>query len=83
MALLPRAYAASLLKRGDAGQTLFLPDGEQGRSYVVPDAETEQGIHRQLQRIRFAQLGAWALLPVIAFAALAFYLFARIWPLAC
>jgi hypothetical protein len=71
MALLPRAHATSLLRRDDAGRTLFFPAGQRESRYVVPDIETEQRIRRQLQRIRVAQLVAWALLPVVVFAALA------------
>ena len=65
MPLLPDAHAASLLRYDDAARTVFFPVGEEKSCYVVPDVETEQRIRRQLKRIRFAQLAAWALLPVI------------------
>ena len=66
MLLLPSAYAASLLRRDDAGRTIFLPDGDED-GYVVPDAATEQHILRRLKRIRLAQLAAWLLAPVALF----------------
>jgi hypothetical protein len=58
MPFLPSAHAASLLRRDDAGRTIFLPDGDDD-GYVVPDAATGHHILRQLRRIRLAQLAAW------------------------
>lgn len=69
--LLPKAHATSLLRRDETGRTLFFPDGNASGSYVVPDTETEQRIFRQLGRIRFAELAAWAFLPVAVLTALA------------
>jgi hypothetical protein len=60
----PNAYAAALLGRDDAGQTVFFPEGKRERGYIVPDVESELRISRQLKKIRLAQLAAWALLPV-------------------
>lgn len=69
MAVLPTAYAASLL-RHDAGRSVFFPDPGDKSYYVIPDIETEQRIFHQLERIRAAQLAAWVLLPVIFIAVL-------------
>ncbi len=63
MPLLPKAHAASLLKRDDAGRMLFFPVSDEKTSYVIPDAEAEKRIFGQLKRIRFAQLAAWTSLP--------------------
>jgi hypothetical protein len=61
MPLLPRAHAASMLKRDTLGRTVFLP-GAHERAYIVPDLETEKRILLKLQRIRFVELAAWAFL---------------------
>src|SRR5215510_14048362 len=60
MPLLPCAHAAALLRRDTSGRAVFLP-GAGGRSYIVPDLETERGLLLKLQRIRFAELAAWLL----------------------
>jgi len=68
MPILPTARAASLLRREDAGRTQFRPAGGRTRGYVVPDAETERRIVRQVRRIRLAQLAAWvtfAAIPIV------------------
>jgi hypothetical protein len=69
MQLLPSAHAASLLRRDDAGRTIFLPDGDDD-GYVVPDAATAQHILRRLRRIRLAQLAAWLVVPAALFGLL-------------
>jgi hypothetical protein len=69
MPLLPRAHAASLLKRDTSGRTVFLP-GADKRSYIVPDLETEERILRKLQRIRSAELVAWLLFIAALFSTL-------------
>jgi hypothetical protein len=69
MPLLPRAHAASLLKRDTSGRTVFLP-GADKRSYIVPDLETEKRILHKLQRIRSAELVAWLLFVAALFSAL-------------
>jgi hypothetical protein len=71
MPLLPAAHAASLLRCNDAGRKVFFPVGEDEGCYVVPDAETEQRIFGQLQRIRLAELAAWILLPAALIAVIA------------
>jgi hypothetical protein len=70
MPLFPHAYAASLLKRDETGRTVFFPDGDNKRCYVVPDAETEQSILRKLKRIRLVELAAWVLLVAVLVGAI-------------
>jgi hypothetical protein len=65
MPLFPHAYAASLLKREEDGQTVFFPDRDNKRCYVVPNVEEEQRILRKLRRIRLAELAAWVLLVAV------------------
>jgi hypothetical protein len=65
MPLLPSAHAASLLRRDDAARTVFIPVDDDKSRYVVPDAQTEHHIFRQLKRIRLIQLAAWGLLPAV------------------
>src|SRR5215467_184917 len=69
MPLLPRAHAASLLRRDTSGRTVFLP-GADTRSYIVPDLETEERLLLKLQRIRFAELAAWLLFAAALICAL-------------
>jgi hypothetical protein len=59
-----------LLRTDGAGPTLFYPDGDEGKSYLIPDADTEQRIFLQLKRIRSAQLAAWLLLPIAVIGSL-------------
>jgi Na+/H+ antiporter NhaD/arsenite permease-like protein len=68
--LLPSAHAAFLLRPDAGGRTLFLPDGDESESYVVPDAETEQRIFDRLKRIRSAELAGWVLLAIAFMAVL-------------
>jgi len=69
MPLLPRAHAASLLRRDTSGRAVFLP-GADKRSYIVPDLETEKRLLLKLQRIRFAELAAWLLFATALICAL-------------
>ena len=70
MPILPHMYAASLLKRDEAGRTVFFPDGDNKRCYVVPDVEIEQSILRKLKRIRLAELAAWVMLVAVLIGAI-------------
>ena len=70
MPLFPSAHAASLLRHDDAARTVFFPVDEDKSCYVVPDVQTEHRIYRQLKRIRFLQLAAWALLPALLVGAI-------------
>jgi hypothetical protein len=69
MPLLPRAHAASLLRRDSLGRIVFLP-GADRRSYIVPDLATEKRILRKLQGIRSAELVAWLLFAAALISAL-------------
>jgi hypothetical protein len=60
MPLLPNAHATSLLRRDDAGRTIFSPHDDDS-CYLVPDGATAQRILHRLRRIRLAQLAAWIL----------------------
>jgi hypothetical protein len=71
MPLLPAAYAASLVRHDGAGRIVFCPVSHDKSSYIVPDVETGRRIILQLERIRIAQLTAWALLPIILMTTLA------------
>jgi hypothetical protein len=70
MPLLPHAHAASLLRRDDAGRTIFFVGGADKRGYVVPDVGTEQRILSKLKRIRLAELVAWVSIATLLVGAL-------------
>jgi uncharacterized membrane protein YfcA len=70
MPLLPHAHAASLLRRDDAGRTVFFAGGADKRGYVVPDVGTEQRILSKLKHIRLAELAAWVSIVTLLVGAL-------------